>query len=226
MIRVGNVIYGGERFTENGESLIDLGDHLMGFSLDKTGRLRASNANLSGVIDAASGHFKDCFAHDLTITGGSITIGPLHVSDKETDPSKDVTYASSYDARNFINLYLPESITNGQSPIIKTVPLYYGGECNTWDLYSMEFEKRWFTAPNHGGTYYYHIIRFNTSGGQKTTSFDLNNGVGTPRLGYTVVIYGGGAGKTFKLSDVPDADPHEVGKLYKNAAGQLFISNG
>jgi len=57
MIQVLNAIYGGERFSRDGVNLIDHGAHLPGFALDKTGKLRASGAEISGHIEADSGTF-------------------------------------------------------------------------------------------------------------------------------------------------------------------------
>lgn len=63
MIKVLNAIYGGERFEEYHDELLDLGSHLPGFALDKDGLLRASKASISGHIAA-----------------DSLTAGPLEVS--------------------------------------------------------------------------------------------------------------------------------------------------
>jgi hypothetical protein len=87
LIQVLNAIFGGERFSKSadGLSIIDNGADKTGFKLGADGRLIASNVEISGIISANGGSFKDVEIQDVTITGdslfqGNIDSGPLVLS--------------------------------------------------------------------------------------------------------------------------------------------------
>jgi hypothetical protein len=57
LIQIQNAIFGGERFTKSGDSVVDNGADKTGFKLGADGRLIASNAEISGKINANAGEF-------------------------------------------------------------------------------------------------------------------------------------------------------------------------
>jgi len=75
----------------------------------------------------------------------------------------------------------------------------------------------------------YHTLRYKaeffTSGGTIVRSTSLTSP--DEQIGYQVVINGGGMGSTFKLTELPTEDPHEVGVLFaSNYDDTVRISKG
>jgi hypothetical protein len=56
LIKVGNAIYGGERFTRNKDGIVDNGADKTGFMLGADGKLIASNGEFSGLLRATAIH--------------------------------------------------------------------------------------------------------------------------------------------------------------------------
>jgi hypothetical protein len=74
MIQVLNAVYGGERFVGDGlENIIDLGSHLAGFCLDSTGKLRASNAEISGDIESNNAKFTGRLDANISLRNGVVS---------------------------------------------------------------------------------------------------------------------------------------------------------
>jgi len=73
MIKVMAAIYGGERFSFDGASLVDNGKHLTGFCLDKDGKLKASGADISGHIEATSAKFTGKLEANVSLQNSTFT---------------------------------------------------------------------------------------------------------------------------------------------------------
>jgi hypothetical protein len=68
LIQVLNAIYGGERFTKDGDTLVDNGADKTGFMLGADGKFIASNGEFSGLLRASSIHID-----------GNVTVGDTYV---------------------------------------------------------------------------------------------------------------------------------------------------
>jgi predicted phage tail protein len=77
LIQVKAAIFGGKRFVIKNGQVADQGSHLPGFCLDKDGKLRASDAEISGHIEAASGTFKGRLEANKGYFIGELTAGAL-----------------------------------------------------------------------------------------------------------------------------------------------------
>jgi hypothetical protein len=221
LLKITGVIYGGDRFDEHGQEINKNAD---GWYLGPDGRLQAAGGRFSGTVYAQGGHFKEASAEELSISGGSIRIGSLFVSDDVTTPSRPATYLSTTKLIAFVNNYLPNIPVSGD--ITFQLVIYYGGKYGSSDLYSIELNKGWvsISSGQTGGNYLNYSAIFNTSSGRKVVSaMDYETNV---TIGQQVYIEGGGAGTTFQLTGLPEVDPRDAGKLYRNPSGQLFVSLG
>jgi hypothetical protein len=92
LIQIGNAIFGGERFTRSGNSVIDEDENgsmgLTGFMIGADGRLIASNAIINGTINAIFGTFNNITISGDSLFQGVINSGPLILS--EDSPVSDV----------------------------------------------------------------------------------------------------------------------------------------
>jgi hypothetical protein len=196
-------------------------------------KITIENGVFRGIMFASGGEFENVKTDSITITGGTISIGPLHVSSVKTDPSKNQVYPGTTRIVAFVNEYLPATPSSGSITTTRTI--YYGGSygsgASILDLYSIDFTKEWVSVsqgPTGANNLVYRAV-FNTSAGKKTVEVQVQNNT-NPQLniatiGQQVTIKGGGEGYTFQLTDLPESDPKEKGKLYYNRnTGQVFIS--
>ena len=103
MIQVLNMIYGGERFSWDGHQLVDNGDHLPGFLLDKSGMLKASGAEISGHIKAKSGELDAVTINEQAVFKGRIFSGNFTV---DFDPNSFRRFPAS----GYYTIGSPQSI--------------------------------------------------------------------------------------------------------------------
>jgi hypothetical protein len=92
LIQILNAIFGGPRFTRSGSTVVDNGADKTGFMLGADGRLTASNAEISGTVNAASSVFNDITISGDSLFQGTINSGPLVLSN-ETPQGQSFTYA-------------------------------------------------------------------------------------------------------------------------------------
>jgi hypothetical protein len=217
----GGAIFGGERFTKSEQEVVDndpgglLG--IPGFMLDSDGRLRASSAEIGGLVNSKYGLFED-----ITITGNSKFHGEIDAtvlivnqdpiysdSVRSTGTNKDIkafikeefsywrlpTNASEY--------YLEKDIdgTYKESGVKNILYYLYNGRSMV-DLSSVRLT--YFDNTTIQFTY--------TSGGDGTIS-NLQFRYATP-----------GSWKV-QIKNIPNTDPRIAGVLWKNGA-DLKISNG
>lgn len=72
LIQVNAAIFGGERFVKENGQVTDQGSRLPGFSLDGSGRLKASGAEISGHIEADSGTLNAVTIEEQAVFRGRI----------------------------------------------------------------------------------------------------------------------------------------------------------
>jgi hypothetical protein len=78
LIQVLNAICGGSRFEVTGEGanrrVVDRGSQYPGFCLDKDGKLKASNAEIGGHIEAETGYFKGNVEMSMPMLGSTTPV--------------------------------------------------------------------------------------------------------------------------------------------------------
>jgi len=181
-----------------------------GFIIKGNGDAEFNNIRLRGHVEATSGNIANIAGQNLNIQGGTINIGPLLVSEAQIGGSEQETIPSATLIATLVNTHLPQNPSYGS--IHKTVPIYYGGTYGSWTLYSMTFTKEIReTGGSNTTEYLVYIITFNTSGGTKTVE-TLSTTSGN--IGYQVVINGGGAGNTLRITGLPRNDSGPQGTLF------------
>jgi len=165
-----------------------------------------------GVIDSVS-------VIEANFRGGTISVGPLFVSNEKTPNTQEISFPAT---ERIIDFYA--RFGSGR------VYAYYGGKYGDYDLYSFNISTKVSNTPT---TQIYRVIDFYTSVGNITvnnhytsnsnpSNTGLYNTIGKP-----LVIFGGGGGNTIKLSGLPTTDPHEEGKLYTEQGDNLLrVSKG
>lgn len=215
MIRVLNAIYGGERFVGDGlETIIDLGSHLSGFCLDRTGKLRASNAEISGDIFANNGYFKgDIITDSLlatkqqpTPTEYNIPFGATYSSISPIYPN--VTIDGVYNNKSIIKFttdtVFTETPVSGTPPIVQYDHYLYAVYADTTTVLLAHYRSRsvyvWDTYDSFSGIYlgHYNITTTNPT----VLQYNL-------RFKYI------GNSSTLKIMNIPQFVPEENGQVYQ-----------
>jgi hypothetical protein len=217
----GGAIFGGERFTKNGQNVVDndptgsLG--ASGFMLDSEGRLQASNAEIRGLVNSKYGIFED-----VTITGNSKFYGEIDAT--VLIANKEPSYSESVRSTG----------------INKDVKTFIKEEFNYWGLPTNVME--YYLKKDIDGTY--------KESGVKNILYYLYNGRAIIDLSYILLTYyddttiefrydNSGVGKisnlqfryaslgTWKvqMKNLPTSDPKVVGVLWRDGT-DLKISNG
>jgi hypothetical protein len=222
LIQVQNAIFGGERFAkvQNADgtfSVVDQGDDKIGFKLSN-GKLTASNADLSGNINAMGG-----MLNNITIGGnssyyGKIDYGPFYMSIENPNiPTSTFTFERTEYARNVL-LQLVYYF-NGNYALVKQ-PYGFSVDGGSWEdrigLIYLGF--------THDGSNY-------TDGREWRMSMKFSNGnyiSGLQYVGAHLEIIVGSAGgdiQTIKFRNLPSSKGEAgSGLLYKSANGALFVS--
>jgi hypothetical protein len=196
MIQVLNAISGGERFSSEGlDTVIEHGSHLPGFCLDKTGKLRASKAEISGHIEAESGTFHG------KVEAESGAFGPMYLSDETQEPrvfsfpagtSAEVVRVNIYSTFSSEEIYVNDGTYNGKSGLRRIQRDY--------DM--------------SGGTLYTELI-LTFSDGSKIS--DIR------RLATELTFTTGVSGRTVMLTGIPSS-PSAKGMIYRDTQGYLRVS--
>jgi hypothetical protein len=224
MIQVLNAIYGGERFTksEDGKSIIDNGADKTGFKLGADGKLIASNAEISGTVNANFGSFDNISIGNNAFFSGIINSGPLYASNENTSEISGNIYNSNTSVRlvweslsgadgipypGSGQTFAVVSGTYGDKSGLLTLVFYHGAELN----------------PVTGLTVETYSLKLNFADG---TSININSGYGryNPPLGATLELGGGQPGKTLKFNDLPVGDGGlQPGAVYMTSDGTLKV---
>jgi hypothetical protein len=186
-----------------------------GFKLPFSGDAYFNSGHFKGDVHATSGYFTDVSTWGMSINGGSITVGPLHVSNELTAPSATKTYTANYSVRTFVNAYLPANPELGKT-ISLTVPVHYGGKYGTWDLFGFTVRKEYRSTGTVNPNKMTYTVIFNHSGGTSSReAVEMLNNNTDQTIGYALVINGGGAGKTIRITGIPAQPPLEKGGLWR-----------
>jgi hypothetical protein len=181
---------------------------LRGFKINFDGNSEFSNVVARGHVEAKSGIFDTVVGVNMSISGGSIQVGPLYVSDQLTTPSQTRTFPANTLVTTFVNTFIPENPPN-DTTIYRTVPVNYGGTHGTRALYGVTVSKGLHPDVTESAPYVMsYNITFSTSNGSYYAS-------GGSSIGYQVVINGGGAGKTIRITDLPTQPPSQSGSLWR-----------
>jgi hypothetical protein len=212
MIQILNAIYGGERFTRSGDTLVDNGEDKAGFRLGADGRLVASGAMFNNI-------------HILgdSIFSGDIVSGPLILNNDSPEGAK-LEYPSGktvseinvsnnvaqvvgvYGTNTIIKIWKEESSTGEYPPKSMNKPAYFYTdlyifyEKGTQERIARHQTKIWLNNQ--------YLLQWDESDPQKTSS----------NLKFQYVS----AGKTLRLIDLP-TNPTEPGAVYIGDGGQLMI---
>jgi hypothetical protein len=103
LIQIKNAIFGGERFTRSGDSVVDNGADKTGVMIGADGRLLASDVNVSGIVNADSGMFKDVIIMGNSLFQGNIMSGPMELSN-DTPAGNLYTHNKGTNATTIYNL--------------------------------------------------------------------------------------------------------------------------
>lgn len=225
MIKVMAAIFGGERFEIINGQLVDKGAHLPGFSMDHTGKLKASGAEISGHIEADSGTLNNITIRENSLFQGNITSGPLVLSDSNP-VSGIVGHNVGADAQAIYDTERERLNFNKDDG-----KEYYFNVIGTYDNKSLV-----------GIGYLYEVVIVNSAPRYKNYVFGYFSDNSKRQLAYKYYNYNNTwdnitltgnlsiqyvrGGKTFKLIDLPDYNPHSMGAIYRNSSGQLCISLG
>jgi hypothetical protein len=224
MIQILNAIYGGDRFTKSadGQSLIDNGADKTGFKLGADGRLIASNAEISGTVNANFGSFDNISIGSNAFFSGIINSGPLYASNENSEAVSGNTYSSNTSVRS-----VWESLSGaggipypGSGQTFAVVSGKYGDKSG---LLALVFFHSAVINPITNLVVNTYDLTLNFADG---TSIDINSGVGryNPSLGATLEIGGGQPGKTLKFNNLPVGDGGlQPGAVYMTSDGTLKV---
>jgi hypothetical protein len=218
LIQVQNAIFGGERFSRSGDSVIDNGAGKIGFMLGADGRLIASDVIISGIINALSGRFSNVEILGNSLFQGNITSGPLVLSN---DSPTGVTHtlnsgASAIEIRNVMLTAAGEPINNNGT---YTVTGSYSNKQLVKIGYIYDYR-----SPN-GTNFELSIYAYFSDGTNSRIAFRkeqskdvvTNNTISSPlTFAFTTT------GKTFKLTNLPST-PIAPNVVYKDSDGFLKI---
>jgi hypothetical protein len=216
----GGAIFGGERFTKSGQNIVDNGANKTGFRLGADGRLIASNAEISGTVNASSGAFDS-----VTITGkssfsGNIYSNAIISTDETISPGVEKTFSSGEGVKNVFRYYGYPSYDpqNDSSQIIDVASGSYG---NYNDLIRIELRYKNHDDSQSNNTYTM-VLYFRTN--SAVIRFGTHNDP-NPSIGNTLVIGGGASGKTLRFIDIPNGvdDDTEDGVVWRDNSGFLRI---
>jgi hypothetical protein len=212
LIQITGAIFGGERFTKNGDTVVDNGEDKPGFKLGEDGVLRASK-----------GMFNDIHILGDSIFSGDIVSGPLILNNDSPEGDKleyqsgraasEIVVANnaaqvvgSYGANPIIKIWKEESRTGEYPPKSTNKPAYL-----YTDLYVFYAEGTQERIARHQTKTWLdnqYMFHWEESDPKKTSSY----------LEFQYVI----AGKTLRLIDLPTS-PTEPGAVYIGAGGHLMI---
>jgi hypothetical protein len=219
LIQVQNAIFGGERFdkSQDGNGVVDNGADKIGFILGADGIFRASNAVISGIINAFSGRFSDVEILGNSLFQGNITSGPLVLS---TDSPTGSTYvlnsgASAITIRNKIVEVSGENLETGSYSVIGS----YNGKQLVQIKHIYDYK-----SPN-GNSFELSIYAYYNDGTSNRIAFrkEQNKDVVTnDTISNSLTFTFTTEGKTFKLMDIPTYGV-TTGVVYKDANGFLKI---
>jgi hypothetical protein len=194
-----------------------------GFKIDYSGDAEFNGIIARGHIEADSGKIDSIVGTNLSIRGGSIEVGPLYISNELTAPSATRTYTSNYSVRTFVNAYLPANPELGKT-ITLAVPVHYGGKYGTWDLYGFTVRKEYRSTGTVNPNKMTYTVIFNHSGGTSNReAVEMLNNNTDQTIGYALVINGGGAGKTIRISGLPKYAPVESGGLWRDPVSNVLM---
>jgi hypothetical protein len=209
LIKIGNAIYGGERFNADGS---DKNATQPGFWLGANGVLKAVGAEFSGLVNATSGNFDNITISGDSLFSGAIISGPLVLLD-DTPYSGLYTYQSGTDAT---------TIYNGAKNLLGTidgrtfsVEGSYGNEAITRMGY------RWRNGP--GGSYYGHYIDAYYQDGTSAEIAHRWSEKDKTNISAVLTFRYISGGKTFKLLDLPSQQGGPAGTVYR-IGNQLMIN--
>ena len=95
LIQVKGAIFGGERFVNNNDKVVDMGTDKTGFCIAQDGILKASGAEISGHIEADSGELNNVVIKEESVFRGDIFAGPLTLTSINID-SRIFTFGPSF----------------------------------------------------------------------------------------------------------------------------------
>jgi hypothetical protein len=200
MIQVMNAIYGGERFEFDGSKLVDKGSHLPGFSLDKSGLLRASKVNISGDFKADSIEAGPLSVSQNTPSGITRNFGTNETAKNIYDAVREVGIFKTIGYFGLMPLQFIEFIITTTSN--SSYPNLYRD--NTYEVFIIANNIRILIAKSIIKTQLNVINNEYTESAEH--SLKLSNS-----LSFKITL----VGKTLKLNDLPTTVPAEKGTVFK-----------
>jgi hypothetical protein len=211
LIRIANAIYGGERFNTDG-SVLDSAKP--GFWLGADGRLIASNAQISGIVNATSGTFNDITISGDSLFQGAINSGPLVLSN-DTPQGKEFTYAVGTgtsiiynDAKDYFGFAFNATADSFEEKSYSVIGTY-------GDMSIIRIGHYWENG-GHGQYYNRTIYVYNINGEKIRIAYN-NSAKDYLNIQSILSFRYALSGKTFKLLDLP---------IMKGAPGAVYNDNG
>jgi hypothetical protein len=223
LIQVQNAIFGGERFVkykpENGPAYVsDQGSDKTGFKL-ADGKLIASNAEISGIINANGGDF-----NNITITGkssffGNIYSNALISTDEIVSPGVTKTFSSNNRVRDVAEYFGRPGydVAADWNDVFNVTSGSYGTNSYYQNLIRIEI--------NYEVTYRsYDMILYFANGLKVYIYADSSNL--NPTIKDTLIIGGGASGKKLRFIGVPQGgndNTYEQGTVWVDSSGVLHL---
>jgi len=217
LIQVNGAIFGGERFTKNAlGQIIDRGADFRGFLLDSNGTLKASNAEISGNINAESGSLDNVMIKNQAVFMGTVNSGPLFASNELQTPTDPITFLAGTRISIIHNHFGigTHSVAGGNFgneqglSLIINAQAYYGG-ATTFST-SLIF--------NNGKSITISDVDSATGGGPNGPTYG-----GQRTILQNLIIGGGTAGQTLRFNSLPTGGgSYPPGTVYRSG-NQLMI---
>ena len=196
LIRIGGAIFGGERFTRSGDSVVDNGANKTGFKIGADGLLEASGGIFNNILVTGNSEFR-----------GKIISGPLYASNEDTAAKTHHVFEANTGIGSIWQALGPGKAAyyaDGQ----------YGGRTG---ITSLILSRATGDIPGGGGAVgvYTMFIAF------EDDAFDYLTDKITQRL--DVYIHGD-TGKTLRFIDLPVGGGSAIGDVYRYGEGRLYVT--
>jgi hypothetical protein len=220
LIQVQNAIFGGVRFTRNGNSVTDNGADKTGFLIGSDGRVLATGAvfdkaTVTGIINAITGQFTDVEISGNSLFQGNITSGPLVLSN-DTPSGDPYSYTSGTRATTIRQGIMTAAGITATSETYPVVGSYNEKQLvQIGYIYDDSGSLREKTS----------IYVYYADGTNERIAYHeeyRKDIVTDTKTSYTLSFYFTSSGKTLKLVDLPQI-PSGTNVVYRDANGFLKI---
>jgi hypothetical protein len=187
----------------------------MASNAEISGTVNANSGESTGIVNARAGSFDNINIGSHAIFSGIINIGSIYASNEDTTPVPAKVFPAGTSVLTIWNTLSKGGSGTSSVPYIQVFDFFEGSYGSINRLRRISMKDSYAGTPRR---HMYEMSLIFLSHGDITEREGDN-----PTIYYNLVIGGGTGGKTLKFINLPVNGATNIGDVYRNNEGALFV---